>query len=164
MLGPVLERLHNELLDPLIDRVFQIALNANLLGEIPEPLQGRELKVEYISVLAQAQRIVATGNIEQAAGYISNLAQIWPNARHKFNAEKSIEEYAEAIGVSPELIRSDEEVMAMVQQEQEQMQAQQMAEQGSAMAQSAKTLSDTEMTNENSALNRLMGMAGMTGG
>ena len=163
MLGPVLERLHNELLDPLIDRTFQIALDAGILGEIPEVLQGTELKVEYISVLAQAQRIVATGNIEQVAGYISNIAQVWPEARHKFNATQSVEEYAESIGVSPELLNSDEEVKAKLQQEMQQQQAQQMAESGADMAQSAKTLQETDLTNENTALQRLMGMAGMAG-
>lgn len=163
MLGPVLERLHNELLDPLIDRTFQLALDAGILGEIPDVLQGTELKVEYISVLAQAQRIVATGNIEQVAGYISQISQVWPEARHKFNAIKSVEEYGEAIGISPELLKSDDDVTAAMQQEAQQAQAQQMAERGGEMAQSAKALSETDLTNENSALQRLMGVVGMPG-
>ena len=160
MLGPVLERLHNELLDPLIDRTFEIGLEAGIFGKIPDVLSEQEIKIEYVSVLAQAQRIVATGNIEQVAGYIGQLSAVWPEARHKFNATKSVEEYADATGVSPDLIRSDDEVSELMAQEAQQIQQQQMMEKGADMAKSAKTLSETDVTNTESALNRLMGGAG----
>jgi len=56
MLGPVLERLHDDLLEPLIGRVFQIMARA---GEIPPPpspaLDGLRLQPEYVSPLQQAQ-------------------------------------------------------------------------------------------------------------
>ncbi|PWG73491.1 phage head-tail adapter protein, partial [Enterococcus hirae] len=57
MLGPVIERVQNELLDPMIDRVFSIALRGNALPPPPEELEGVDLRVEYISILAQAQRM-----------------------------------------------------------------------------------------------------------
>ena len=105
MLGPVLERLHSELLDPLIDRTFNIAQDAGILPPPPEELQERELKVEYISVLAQAQRLVAVSGVEQLAGYVGQLSAIWPEARHKFNPSESIDDFADALGTSPDLIR-----------------------------------------------------------
>jgi len=53
MLGPVLERLHDDLLEPLIGRVFQIMARA---GEIPPPpspaLDGLRLQPEYVSPMA----------------------------------------------------------------------------------------------------------------
>ena len=56
MLGPVLERLHDELLEPLIGRVFQIMARA---GEIPPPpspaLDGLRLQPEYVSPMAGMQ-------------------------------------------------------------------------------------------------------------
>lgn len=42
-LGPVLEQLNQDLLDPLIDIIFDIHLKQNLLPEIPEELQGLEI-------------------------------------------------------------------------------------------------------------------------
>jgi hypothetical protein len=68
LLGPVLQRINVELLDPLLDDVFEYALEAGLLPEPPEALAGEELEVEYISLLAQAQsspcsRILWTGSI-----------------------------------------------------------------------------------------------------
>lgn len=56
MLGPVLERLHDDLLEPLIGRVFQIMARA---GEIPPPpspaLDGLRLQPEYVSPMAALQ-------------------------------------------------------------------------------------------------------------
>ncbi|MDP2376422.1 portal protein [Reyranella sp.] len=56
MLGPVLERLHDDLLEPLIGRVFQIMARA---GEIPPPpspmLDGLRLQPEYVSPLEVGQ-------------------------------------------------------------------------------------------------------------
>lgn len=145
MLGPVLERLHNELLDPLIDRTFNILQRNGVLPPPPPELEDREINVEYVSVLAQAQRMVATGAIEQIAGFTGNLAALWPEARHKINATQAIDDYANALGVNPEVIRSDDEAQAMAQAEQNaQAQAQAMA-QASQLADVAKTASETEV-------------------
>ena len=65
MLGPVLERLHTELLDPLIDRTFNILQQNGVLPVPPPELQNKDLNVEYVSVLAQAQRLVATGAVDR---------------------------------------------------------------------------------------------------
>ena len=56
MIGPVIERLHNELLEPLIDRTFAYLVKANALPPAPPELQGMDLSVEFVSILAQAQQ------------------------------------------------------------------------------------------------------------
>ena len=54
MLGPTLQRLQTELLDPLIDRTFSIMARPEIdvLPPAPEEIQGKELRVEYVSMLA----------------------------------------------------------------------------------------------------------------
>jgi hypothetical protein len=56
MLGPVLERLHDDLLEPLIGRVFQLMARA---GQIPPPpfaeLDGLRLQPEYVSPMQALQ-------------------------------------------------------------------------------------------------------------
>ncbi|MCP5092654.1 MAG: phage tail protein, partial [Gammaproteobacteria bacterium] len=99
MLGPVLERLHTELLDPIIDRTFDLLQDNGVLPEPPEELRDRDLSVEYVSVLAQAQRLVATGAIDRLTQYTSAVSAVWPAARHKININKSVDEYAGALGV-----------------------------------------------------------------
>lgn len=160
MLGPVLERLHTELLDPLIDRTFSILQQNGVLPIPPPELQNRELNVEYVSVLAQAQRLVATGAVDRLVGFTGQLATIWPESRHKINVNRAVDEYAESLGVDPAIVNSDEQVAAMAKAEAEQAaQAQAMvtAQQGSEIA---KTASETEL-NENNALGAVMRRAGL---
>lgn len=160
MLGPVLERLHTELLDPLIDRTFNILQQNGVLPVPPPELQNRELNVEYVSVLAQAQRLVATGAVDRLVGFTGQLASVWPEARHKINASQAVDMYGESLGVDPSLIRSDDEVAAMAQAEAQQAaQAQAMAnaQQGVDMA---KTASEVEVT-ENNAVGAMMRNAGL---
>ncbi len=158
MLGPVLERLHNELLNPLIKITFGTLSQAGVLPPPPEQLLDTEIKVEYISVLAQAQRQTAIAGIERVAGYISNMAQIWPEVRHKFNPLQSVDEYADAIGVSPHIIHDDDSVKQAMQQEQRATQQQQMAQEAQEMAATAKTMAETDVEAPN-ALTKVLGMA-----
>lgn len=146
MLGPVLERLHNELLDPLIDRTFSIMQRANILPPPPKELEESDLRVEYISVLAQAQRMTAINGIDRLAGFVGNLSQIYPEARHKFDAQQSIDEYAEALGVNPKIVRSDADVEELEAQDAQQQQAAQMMESVGPMAQAAKAAKDSSET------------------
>lgn len=162
MLGPVLERLHNELLDPVIDRTFNILQRGGVLPPAPPELAETELRVEYVSVLAQAQRLVSTGIVQQVAAFTGELSAIWPEARNKFNANQAIDEFAESLGVSPNVIRSDDEANALTQQQQEAAQRQQAMEQGVAMVDAAKTASDTNVGGEDNALGSIMRRAGLS--
>lgn len=155
MLGPVLERLHAELLDPLIDRTFEILQDAGVLPPPPQEMMNREIRVEYISILAQAQRMVAVTGIERLAGFAGQLSTVWPEARHKLNPAEALDEYAESMGTSPRIIRSDDEVQQMVAAEQQAIQQQAQAEQMQQAAQTAKTASETDMQGDNALSNLL---------
>lgn len=161
MLGPVLERLHTELLDPLIDRTFNILQRNGVLPVPPPELQNRELNVEYVSVLAQAQRLVATGAVDRLVGFVSQISTVWPSARHKVNALQAVDDYAESLGVDPAMVRSDDEAEAMAQAEAQQAamaQSMAMAQQGVEMA---KTASDANIDEDN-ALGNVMRRAGLS--
>jgi len=161
MLGPVLEKLHSELLDPAIDRTFGIMLRNGLLEEPPEELAGAELKVEYISILAQAQKMVGTAGLEQALGFAGNLAGVHPEILDKIDFDKTIEHYFDFVGVPPDMLREQDEVDAVRQARAQMQQAQQMAETVETGANSAKLLSEADTQGPN-ALNALMG--GIAGG
>lgn len=156
MLGPVLERLESELLDPLISRTFNVMLRAGLIPPPPQELQGENLKVEYISMLAQAQKMVGTTTVEQFSAYVGSLTAVVPEVIDKFNADKAVDRYADMLGVDSEIIRSDEEVAEIRKRRAEMIQQQQQMEQAQAAVQGAKVLSETRV-GENSALDALMG-------
>ena len=128
-LGPVLEQLHGEFLDKLIDKTFNQLISKELLPPPPEELQGSTLKVNYISSLAQAQRAVATGTIERLAGFVSNAAQIQPNVIDKFDFDQAVDEYGKAILAPPKLVKGDEQVQQVREQRQQFAQQQEQQQQ-----------------------------------
>jgi len=161
VLGPTMERFGEELYDPAIDRTFAIMLRRGMIPTPPQELQGQALKIEYISVMAQAQKLIGTANMERVAGYIGNLAQMNANAVDKLNIDAAIDEYANMHGVPPNVINSADAVKGLRAQKAKVQQAQQMAAATPAMvdaATAAKTLSETNVGDTN-ALARLMGAA-----
>lgn len=158
-LGPVMERLQDELLDPLIDRAFGILQRNGYLPPPPEELSGMELRVEYISIMAQAQKLLGTSSIERLAGFVGNLVAVKPDAMDKLHTDKMIDEYGSALGVKPDLVRTEEEVAEIRAQRAQAQQQQAQMEQAATAVQGAKTLSETDMQGDN-ALNRLLGNLG----
>lgn len=128
MLGPVLERLHNEDLQPRVEMTFARLLRAGALPPPPEELQGQDLNVEFVSILAQAQRAVATNGVDRFVGNLGTIAAFKPDVLDKFNADEWADKYSDMLGVDPELIVPAEQVALVRQQRAEQQaQAQRMA-------------------------------------
>jgi len=151
MVGPVVERLQPELLDRSIDRVYDIMENNNLLPEPPPELEGMDIEVEYISLLAQAQKAVGISSLEQTVNFAGSLSELWPEARHKLNALQAIDEFAKMAGAPVSVVVSDEEVEAKIQAEAQQIAEAQQKEDAARAIQGAKTLSETD-TEKPSAL------------
>ena len=130
-LGPVLERVHGDFLANLIDRTFNQAVRADLVGPAPEEIQGQELDIRFISSLAMAQRAVSIGGIERLAAFVSGLAGGgFPDAVDKFDADQAVDEFANAIGVPPKIVVPDadvEEARFRKQQQEQALMAQQAA-------------------------------------
>ena len=158
MLGPVLERLNDEFLDPLIDRAFSIMVSKNLLPQPPDVMQGMPLRIEYISVMAQAQKSIGLGSLERFVGFVGGLAQAKPEALDKINVDQAIDSYAEMSGVSPTVVVPAEDVQQIREDRQQQIQQQQAMQMGLAAAQGAKTLSEAK-TADPSVLSAMAGGA-----
>jgi hypothetical protein len=112
-LGPVLEQLNQDLLDPLIDITFMIMERQGLIPEAPEELQGMDLRVEYISIMAQAQKLAGIASIERFAGFGQGLLQVNPEAADKIDFDQMIDVYADRLSLQPGIVRPDEQVAAM---------------------------------------------------
>ncbi len=163
MLGPVLERLNDECLNPLIDRTFSIMARKNLLPPPPDVLQGMPLRIEYISVMAQSQKSIGLSSLSSTVGFIGQLAQAKPEALDKLNVDQAIDAFAEMSGVSPTVIVPQEQVEQVREQRAQQQQQQQMVAMGMAAAQGAKTLSEAQ-TADPSVLTALSNAAGAPAG
>lgn len=155
MLGPVIERLDNEALNPLVDTAFDFLLEAGALPPPPPELQGQTLEVIYTSVLAQAQRAVSTNGVDRFVGNLGVIAQMKPDVLDNFNSDEWAKIYSDALGVAPSLITPGDQV-ALIRQQRAQMQQQAMAQEQANMAsQTAKNLGQTPTDGGNAASNVL---------
>lgn len=124
MLGPVLDRLNSEMLDPLITLVFERLQANGMLPPLPEELQGVELNVDFISILAQSQKAVTTNAIDRFVNSLNAVAGMKQEVLDKFNADRWADTYADSLGIDAQLIVPDKEV-AKLREARAQAQAQQ---------------------------------------
>jgi hypothetical protein len=163
MLGPVLERLHNEMLSPMIENTFQMMVEAGIVPTPPKELQGMDLNIEFVSTLAQAQRAIGVGSIDRLLGTVGNMAQLKPEVLDKLNADQIVDTYADMLGVDPNMIIGDESVAIIRQQRVEQQQQQQAAQQSMAMADMAAKVGSIDTAQPNALTDVLQGLQGYTG-
>lgn len=128
ILAPVLGRLMNEFLDPLINRTFSILWRSGKLLPPPAELQGMPYQIEYISPLARSQKLDQMKSINNFLALISQIAVVKPNVLDNMNEDEVAKDIQSLYGVNPKYLNSEEEVAAIRQARAEQQQAaQQMA-------------------------------------
>lgn len=163
-LGPVVGQVERKLLNPAVDRVFPIMVRAGLIPEPPRELEGVPLRVEFLSVVAQAQKSVGISGLERLTGFVSNLAiahaqsvdsPIWD----KLDTDQSVDEYADMMGVPPRSIVDDDKVSAIRDQRQKAQQAQQAAQLAEQTSKTAKNLAQAPV-DPNNALGQVVGSIG----
>ena len=169
-LGPVVQRLQDEFLNRILERVYNILDRSGIFPPIPddvlETLSGQEMRIDYVSPLAQAQKISGLVNIEQAVSFTLQIAQAWPDAVKVIDPLATVEKYMELLGAPAAIRRSEEEVQQMIQAEQEAMQQAQQEQQAMQMAQALPGITQaaknaTEAANDgNPALADWLGMSG----
>lgn len=131
-IGPVVDRLNQDLLDQLVEQSFEIMVAQGRLPPAPPVMRKMPLKVEYTSIIAQAQKALAAGGIEQFTGFVLKVIESKPNdptVLDKVNTDELIERYADDMSIPPGIVRDDDDVAAIRQQRaQAQAKQQQLAE------------------------------------
>ena len=159
MLGPVLERLHDELLDPLVTRVFNIMSRNGMFADIPVPpvLKAQPLQVEFISMLAQAQKAVATGAIERFWQFGGQIAALKPEAADRLDPDGTMEAYADMTGIPSGVMVDRKQAMALREQRAKQQAQQAAMQQGLALVKGAKTASEIDVGGGQNAVSAILG-------
>ena len=129
MLGPVLERIDYEVLKPAVERTWAIMLRAGMLPPAPAEIQGRELTIDFVSMLAKAQDATQASSIERILGLTGNLVGVKPDAMDNVDTDYAIEKMSSLLNNDPKLIRSQPALAAIRQQRAQQAQQEQMAQQ-----------------------------------
>lgn len=139
MLGPVLDRLNNEILDPLISLVFERMIMLGLVPPLPAELDNVGINVDYISILAQSQKAITTNAVDRFMSNLGVLAGMKGDILDKVDFDYWADYYADSLGIDTKLIVPGKQV-ALIRQKRAEVQAQQ---QQMAMAeQAAKVASD----------------------
>lgn len=162
MLGPVLERMHNEILSPKIEMTFARMVEANIVPPAPQELQGMELNVEFVSMLAQAQRAIATNGVDRFVGNLGAVAQFKPGVLDKFDEDRWADAYADMLGIDPELIVPGDKVALIRQARAEAQQAQAQQEALAQGAQAAKNLASADTSGQNALTDITRAFSGYT--
>ncbi|MBO7238032.1 MAG: head-tail connector protein [Elusimicrobiaceae bacterium] len=116
VLGPVLERLKNELLDPLIERTFAVMNRRGVIPLAPSEIQGADVKIQYVSMIAQAQKQGGMAAIHQGIAFAASLAQGNAEVLDKVDFDAALEEGLDLLGVPPVMLRSQEDTQKIRQQ------------------------------------------------
>lgn len=168
MLGPVVERLNDELNRPIVDRTFDAMIEQSMpfwsgavdgnpiLPPPPEELQDVDLKVEFVSVLAQAQKLAGVSAQDNFMAFVGGIAGMKPDVLDKVDFDQSIDERADILGIPPNLVVPDEEVAEIRKQRAQQQQAMEMAAMAQQAGQTARDMSQTDLESEN-LLSRVLG-------
>lgn len=160
MLGPVLERFQNEALDPALERVYAIMNRLQLFPTPPAEIGGKPLQVEYTSILAEAQRAVATGAIERMFSIAGSVAAQQPEVLDNIDFDEAIDVYARLLSVPPKILRSPDDVAKMRDARNKAQQQQSALQQTLPAVKGAQVLANTRMNNGQSALDQVMGNGG----
>lgn len=146
ILAPVLGRLMNEFLDPLINRTFAILWRNGKLLPPPASLQGMPYQIEYISPLARAQKLDQMKSINNFLALISQIAIVKPDVVDNMSEDVIVKDVQELYGVNPKYIRSEDEVAAIRQARAEAVAQQQQMQQLQAGANIVKTGAEADAT------------------
>lgn len=162
MLGPVLERLQIELLSPAIERTFGICSRGGLLPPAPAGIAGRELSIEYVSMLSIAQQAAKTAGIDRLLQIAGSLAGIDPAVVDNIDIDYAFQRYSYLMNNDPKMIRDPRavaQIRAQRAQQAQQQQAPVQADTAQKLAAGAQTLSQTQVGGGKNALDIAMGRA-----
>lgn len=158
-LGPVLERLQNEILDPLVNIAFMgLVSKRGVLPPAPPELQGMGLNVEYVSLMAQSQRAFGMSAIDRFVMNLGVVAQMKPEVLDKFDADRWADIASDALGVPPEVIVPGEAVSVVREQRAREAAQAQAAALAQSQADTAAKLGGVDTSGQNLLTDAMSGM------
>lgn len=127
-LGPVVEQVNDNMLPIAVERMMAIAERGGLIPPAPEELQGQPLKIEFVSMLAQAQKMLGLSTTERVVGFVGSLGQVFgPQVLDKIDPDAIVDDYAERANLPAKAIRDARMVEELRGERASAEQAQQMA-------------------------------------
>lgn len=130
MLGPAVGRYLDEVISPIVTRTIGILFRR---GKLPEPpvelMMNPGYEIDFVGVLAQAQRRAELNTLVTGLSMIGQMAQYDPSVLDKINPDKVTDEVWSITGAPIKVLRDDDEVKQIREgRAQASMQQQELAE------------------------------------
>ncbi len=167
VIGPVIENLLSESLQPKLKRIFGILKRKGMISPPPDSMKNVPLDIQFVSILALAQKSASTGGIEALMRMVGELGQIHPEVLDIPDFDETIYEYSDLLGNKQKILKGPKQIQALRQQRAKMQQQQHSAEMAGAAADvankgasAANTLSQTEVGSGQNALAAILGTGG----
>ncbi|MBR1617090.1 hypothetical protein IJ670_02960, partial [bacterium] len=138
LLSPLLEQIHCALRQ-ILKWIYDEEIKVGIIAPLREEYKDYRIEIEFVSSLAQAQKISNISSMERFTTFVSNISNaIDPVLKSKLNGEKIIEDYANFANISPtQIVSSDEleKIRKEIDQKQSQLQQLETIKQGSQIIQ-----------------------------
>lgn len=157
-LGTVLQKLKDELLDPAVTRCFAILMRQGRLPPPPPEMKGQTLRIEFLSIMAAAQKLQGVTGVERIAVFVQTLSQTNQEAADTIDIDAAVKAYADMVGTPQALLRADDDVKALRAQRAKAQQQQVAAAGAQQRADVAKTLADTDTAGSNALTEMMRGV------
>lgn len=154
MIGPAIERQLHELLDVIVNLTLTKSLRVGAIPPPPPELSEAEYKIEYISLLAQAQKLVMSQSMHAYLGMAERVAQLDPFTVHKTNWNEYLDQFGDMVGLPAKVMNDNEVPEGMKAQAQEQQAKEQQMIEEQASAENVKNLGQAS-TEQGTALAEL---------
>lgn len=151
-MGSIIGRCQQELLIPILARMFWIEYEAGRLPEPPPMMRGEGLVIDFVGPFAQAQKeVTQTAGVLTGLNNLAGLFQIWPRLTMKINEEAVAEEILNSAGFPQKAMKTKKQYAKAVEaaQEAEQKQAE--------IAQAAELGKATKRVESGSIASQIMG-------
>jgi hypothetical protein len=142
LLGPTFGRLKSDLLDPLIQRAFNILFRAGQLPELPANLANSSLDIEYSGPLPRAQQFDAATAIQNYLMSVAQMAEVFPEALDIVDVDGAMRTMATMRGVPAKALRGQDEIDEMRSARQQQQAAMAQAAQAQAAGEAMKSVGE----------------------
>jgi hypothetical protein len=141
-LGGILGRLQNELLSPVINRVFGICFRAGMFPPTPKEIEaaGGAVLIKYTSTLARAQITGEQEGFQRALSQVLPIVQSQPDIMDNIDGDAILRLSFDAFGVDERYLKSEDAVAEIRQQKAEQMAQQQDAQMAAEQTQAASNI------------------------
>ena len=118
-LAPLLNRMESEYLGPAIETTYFLLEKNNELPETPASLDGTDIEIVYASPATQSQFATRLSDISAFLRDIAPIAQVNPDIMQSIDTRVLFEAYAQYRNISPEVVKTSDQMQEMSQAEAE---------------------------------------------